>query len=96
MVEGVDERQSRGTIEGSSIIQGGGDAHRRLVDVGDTKVDFPHRCKIGDRTREAKGESRTVMRRWEPNGGRRRENRGSGNPSMGIVQERDVEQLMTR
>lgn len=69
MVEGVDERQSRSTIEGSSIIQSSSDAHRRLVDVGDTKVDFPHICKIGDRTREGKGGWRIERRRSGPSGG---------------------------
>lgn len=42
MIERVDQRQCRGAIEGTSVIQGSGDAHGRLVDVGDAEVDFPH------------------------------------------------------
>lgn len=42
MVEGVDEREGRGAVERSSVVEGGGDADRRLVDVGDAEVDFPH------------------------------------------------------
>ncbi len=42
MIEGVDEWEGRSAVEGSSVIKGGRDAHRRLIDIGDTKVDFPH------------------------------------------------------
>lgn len=42
MVQRVDEWQCRGTIKSSSVIQGGGDGHRCLVDIGYTKIDFPH------------------------------------------------------
>lgn len=42
MVEGVDEREGGGAVECTAVVEGGGDAHRRLVDVGDAEVDFPH------------------------------------------------------
>jgi hypothetical protein len=42
VVEGIDEWERRGAIEGSAVIQGGGDAHRRLVDIWDAEVDFSH------------------------------------------------------
>lgn len=42
MVKGIDERQGGGAVESPAIVKGGSDAHRRLVDVGDAKVDFPH------------------------------------------------------
>lgn len=43
MVERIDERKGGSTIEGPSVVKGGGDGHRRLIDVRDAKVDFPHR-----------------------------------------------------
>lgn len=43
MVERVDQGQGGGAVEGAAVIQGGGDAHRRLVDVWDAEVDFTHR-----------------------------------------------------
>ena len=42
MVEGVDEWQRRGTIERPAVVKGRGDAHGRLIDVRDAKVDRPH------------------------------------------------------
>lgn len=42
MIERVDERQSRGAVKSPTVVKGCCDAHRRLVDVGDTEVDFPH------------------------------------------------------
>ena len=42
MVEGVDERQRRCTVESPTIVESRGDAHRRLIDVGDAEVDLPH------------------------------------------------------
>jgi hypothetical protein len=44
MVERVDEGEGRGAIESTAIIQGGSNTDGRLVDVGNTKVDFPHVC----------------------------------------------------
>lgn len=42
VVQRVDERQCRGAIESSSVIQGSGDGHRCLVDIGYAEIDFPH------------------------------------------------------
>jgi hypothetical protein len=42
VVEGVDEWEGRGAIEGSAVIQGGGDADRGLVDIRDAEIDFSH------------------------------------------------------
>jgi hypothetical protein len=42
MIERIDERQRRRAIESSAVIQGGGDADRCLVDIGDAEIDFPH------------------------------------------------------
>ena len=42
MVEGVDEREGGGAIEGSAVVEGSGDADRGLVDIGDAEVDFSH------------------------------------------------------
>ena len=42
MVERVDERERRCAIEGSAIVQGRRDADGCLVNIWDTKVDFPH------------------------------------------------------
>lgn len=42
VVEGVDEGEGRRAVQCTAVVEGGGDAHRRLVDVGDTEVDFPH------------------------------------------------------
>jgi hypothetical protein len=42
VVEGIDEGKCRGTIEGSAVVEGRGDAHRCLVDIRDTKIDFSH------------------------------------------------------
>lgn len=42
MIEGIDKGKCGGAVEGPSVVQSGGDAHRRLVGVGDAEVDFPH------------------------------------------------------
>lgn len=42
MVKRVNEGERRGAVERSTIVQSGGDAHRRLVDVRDAEVHFPH------------------------------------------------------
>ena len=42
MVERIDERQRRRAIESSAVVQGGRDADRCLVDIGDAEIDFPH------------------------------------------------------
>lgn len=42
MVEGIDKWEGRCAVECSSIIQGGGDAHRCLVDIWDAEIDFSH------------------------------------------------------
>lgn len=47
MVEGVDKRKGRGTIEGAAVVEGSSDAHRRLVDIGDAEVDFAHDGRMG-------------------------------------------------
>jgi hypothetical protein len=44
MVEGVDEGESGRAIQGPSIIKRRGNTNRRLVDVWNAKVDFPHGC----------------------------------------------------
>lgn len=72
MVEGVDEREGRGAIKGSAVVQGGGDADRGLIDVWDAKVDFPHdeklvsmvvRCGFADYVSEPWSASRPGMAR---------------------------------
>lgn len=42
MVERIDERQCRGAIESSAVVQGCSDPHRCLVDIRDAEIDFPH------------------------------------------------------
>ena len=42
MVERIDQRESRRTVEGTAVIEGGRDVDRRLVDVRNTEVDLPH------------------------------------------------------
>lgn len=42
MVEGINQRKRRGTIEGSAVIQGGRDTHRCLVDIWNAEINFPH------------------------------------------------------
>lgn len=46
MIQGVNQGQRRGTIEGAAVVQSGSNAHRRLVDIGDAEIDFSHlhRC----------------------------------------------------
>jgi hypothetical protein len=42
VVERIDKGKRGCTIERSSVIQGSGDAHRCLVDIGDAEIDFSH------------------------------------------------------
>lgn len=42
MVERVDEREGGGTIQGSTVVESGGDVDRRLVDIWYAEVDLPH------------------------------------------------------
>jgi hypothetical protein len=42
MVERVNQGEGSGAIESSTVIQGGSNANRRLVDVRDAEVDLPH------------------------------------------------------
>jgi hypothetical protein len=42
MVEGIDEREGRCAIKGTTVIEGGGDVDRGLVHIGNAKVYFPH------------------------------------------------------
>ena len=42
VVERVDERQGGCAVEGAAVVEGGGDADRGLVGVGDAEVDFTH------------------------------------------------------
>lgn len=42
MVERIDERQCRGAIKSSAVVQGCSDSHRCLVDIGYAEIDFPH------------------------------------------------------
>ena len=42
MIKRVDERECGGTVEGSTVIEGGGDVDRGLVDVWYAEVDLPH------------------------------------------------------
>jgi hypothetical protein len=42
MIQRINQRESGRAIESPSIIKGSSDAHRRLVDVRDAKVDLPH------------------------------------------------------
>lgn len=42
MVEGVDEREGRGAVQGPTIVERGGDVDGRLVHIGDAEIHFPH------------------------------------------------------
>ena len=42
MVEGVDQGEGGGAIKGPAIIEGGGDADGRLVDVRNAEIYFSH------------------------------------------------------
>lgn len=42
MVEGIDKREGRGTVEGSAVIQSSRDADGCLVDIGNTEINFSH------------------------------------------------------
>ena len=50
MIQGVDKRKRRSTIESTPIVQGGGYAHGGFINVWYTEVDLPHGvdvdCKI--------------------------------------------------
>jgi hypothetical protein len=42
VVEGIDEWEGRGAVEGSAVIQGGRDADGCLVDIRNTEINFSH------------------------------------------------------
>jgi len=42
MIQGVNERQSRCTIERTTVIEGGCDVHGGFVHVRNAEVDFSH------------------------------------------------------
>ena len=42
VVERVDEGEGGGAVEGAAVVEGGGDADRGLVGVGDAEVDLTH------------------------------------------------------
>ena len=42
MIQGIDEWERGRAVEGTTVVQGCGNAHRRLVDVWDAKVDLSH------------------------------------------------------
>jgi hypothetical protein len=42
VVERIDEREGRGAVEGTAVVEGGGDADRCLVGIRDAEVDFTH------------------------------------------------------
>ena len=42
VVERVDEGEGRGAVEGAAVVEGGGDADRRLVGIRDAEVDLAH------------------------------------------------------
>jgi hypothetical protein len=44
VVQRVDEREGRGAVKRSTVIEGGGDADGRLVCVRDAEVDLAHVC----------------------------------------------------
>ena len=46
MIERVDEREGRCAVERTAVVEGGGDADRGLVGVGDAEVDFAHVCWV--------------------------------------------------
>jgi hypothetical protein len=54
IVERVDEREGRGAIERTAVVEGGGDADRRLVCVRDAKVDFAHVCVVSSERRRGR------------------------------------------
>ncbi len=61
VVEGIDQRQRRRAIEGSTVIQRRGDAHRRLVDIRNAEVDFSHRGD-GPQSRSIRRSTRSISR----------------------------------
>jgi hypothetical protein len=44
MVERVDEGKGRGAVEGSAVVEGGSDADRGLIGVGDAEINLSHVC----------------------------------------------------
>lgn len=42
MVEGVDERQGGSAVEGTAVVESGGDVDGGFVHIGDAEVDLPH------------------------------------------------------
>lgn len=51
MVQRVDERQGGCAIEGATVVQGGRDAHRRLVGARYAEIHFSHRALEDARVR---------------------------------------------
>lgn len=49
MVERIDERKGRCAIESSSIVQSCGNSNRRLIDIWDAEIDFPHDEEFPDK-----------------------------------------------
>ena len=47
MIEGIYERKCRSAIKCSTIIERGRNVNRCLVDVWNTKIDFPHVVRRG-------------------------------------------------
>ena len=46
MVKRVNQGEGRGAVEGSSVIESCGDMNRRLIDIGNTEVDFSHTVRV--------------------------------------------------
>lgn len=42
MVKRVNERKGRCAVKGTTVVESRGDAHRCLVDIGNTKINLPH------------------------------------------------------
>lgn len=47
MIERIYERESRGAIQGASVVKSGGDSNGCLVDIRDTKIYFSHGYMLG-------------------------------------------------
>jgi len=46
VVEGIDKGKGGGAVQGSAVIEGGGDMDGSLVDIWDTEVDLSHDAKV--------------------------------------------------
>jgi hypothetical protein len=51
VIERVYERESRGAIQGASVVKGSSDSNGCFVDIRDTKIYFPHGYMLGLETR---------------------------------------------